>query len=87
MSKLGKRAKLLRFFAGVVGAVGLFAGVLQRSGIVSMVVLWVVRVGDYFIGLGVVFASQELLQTNEGWENQGQFTDDEGLQGKKGESS
>lgn len=47
----------------------------------------VLRVGHHFVGDVLALSSQKLLQTDDGGEHQGDFTDEEGLAGDEGDGA
>ena len=78
----GPRSTLLG--GGLVGGVGQ----VERSGPATAVVLVVVvwdLVGDDLVAL--VLVAQELLQGDDGAEDQGDLADDQGLEGQEGQTS
>jgi hypothetical protein len=43
--------------------------------------------GNNFVGLALLLAAQQFLQTNDTGDEQSQFTDDQGLEGEQGDTT
>lgn len=61
--------------------------VVSRPTPAVAVLLGIVRVSDHLVALGGLLLTQQLLETDETGEDEGQLTDDQGLEGEKGESA
>lgn len=62
-------------------------GVVGRPAPAVTVLFRVVRVCDDLVALGVLFLSQQLLETDDTGEDEGELADDESLEGQQGEGS
>lgn len=71
----------------LVGPVGQVVGVVGRPAPAVTVLFRVVRVRDDLVALRVLFLSQQLLETDDTGEDEGELADDESLEGQQGEGS
>lgn len=71
----------------LVGPVGQVVGVVGRPAPAVTVLFRVVRVRDDLVALGVLFLSQQLLETDDTGEDESELADDESLEGQQGEGS